>query len=75
MAQSKTNQEITKPPTNRGGFLTGANTVDTQDMVLAPVKRVDTELDRLLQEEISNFINALKIIKVDKTKGELKNTM
>ena len=28
---------------------------------------MDTELDRLLQEEISDFINVLKIIKVDKT--------
>ena len=41
--------------------------VDTQDMVWAPVKRVDTELDGLSQEKISTFINALKIVKVDKT--------
>ena len=39
-------------------------------MVSAPIKRVDTELDRLSQEEISDFINALKIIKVDKTSDQ-----
>ena len=44
--------------------------VDTQDMVSAPVKRVDMELDGLLQEEISDFINVLKIIKVDKTSDQ-----
>ena len=31
-----------------------------------PHKMIDTELDGLLQEEMIDFINALKIIKVDK---------
>ena len=41
--------------------------VKVQDTILAPVKRVDTELDRLSQEELSEFINTLQVIRVDKT--------
>ena len=44
--------------------------VDIQDTISAPVKQVDTELDELSQEEISEFINALRVIKVDKTSDQ-----
>ena len=73
MAQRKPKQETTKPQPNKGGFLVGADTVDSQDAVSAPVKEVDTELEGLLQDKISAFINALKIIRVGKT-GEQGGT-
>ena len=58
------------PPTAGRGFLVGADMVDVQDMMSAPVKQVDTELDGLLQEELSEFINALRVIRVDKTSDQ-----
>ena len=36
--------------------------VDVQDTMLAPIKYVDTEPEGLTQEELSEFINALKVI-------------
>ena len=38
-----------------------------------PIKQVEIELEGYLHEEISTFINALKIIRVDKT-GEQGGT-
>ena len=73
MARRRPKRKNTKPPTIRGGFSVGANTVDSQDAVSAPVKRVNTELEGLLQDKISTFINALKIIRVDKN-GEQGRT-
>ena len=46
--------------------------VDVQDMMLAPIKRVDTELEGLMQEELSEFINMLKVIRVDRASDQGK---
>ena len=58
------------PPTTRRGFLVGADPVNTHETVSAPVKRVDIELDGLTQEELSEFINALRVIQVDRTSDQ-----
>ena len=63
-------QEAARAPADKWGIVAGADTGDPQDTVSAPVKQVDTKIDGLSQEEITNFINALKIIKVDKTSDQ-----
>ena len=40
--------------------------VNVQDTMLAPIKRVDTELEGLTQEELIEFVNMLKVIQVDR---------
>ena len=46
--------------------------VDIQDTMLAPIKQVDTELEGLTQEELSEFINMLKVIRVDRASDKGK---
>ena len=46
--------------------------VDVQDTMLAPIKRVDTEPEGLTQEELSEFINVLKVIRVDRASDQGK---
>ena len=46
--------------------------VNIQDTMLAPIKRVDTEPEGLTQEELSEFINALKMIRVDRASDQGK---
>ena len=68
MAQRQLYGEATHPPENGVGLLVEANMVNVQDTMLAPIKQVDTELEGLTQEELSEFVNMLKVIKVDRGK-------
>ena len=46
--------------------------VDVQDTMLAPIKQVVTEPEGLMQEELSRFINALKVIREDRASDQGK---
>ena len=62
MVRSKPWGQGSHPPANVGGFSVGADMVNIQDTMLAPIKQVDTEPEGLTQEELSEFINVLKVI-------------
>ena len=38
--------------------------------MLAPIKRVDTELEGITQEELSEFVNIFKVVHVDRTNNQ-----
>ena len=38
--------------------------------MLAPIKQVDTEPEGITQEELSEFVNMLKVIRIDRTRDQ-----
>ena len=48
----------------------GAITADVQDAMPALIKRVDTKPEGITQEELSTFVNMLKVIHVDRANDQ-----
>ena len=50
----------------------GATIADIQDVMPALIKRVDTKLEGITQEELSAFVNMLKEVHVDRVNNQQK---
>ena len=50
----------------------GATIADIQDVMPALIKRVDTKLEGITQEELSEFVNMLKVVHVDRVNNQRK---
>ena len=48
----------------------GATIADIQDVMLALIKGVDTKLEGITQEELSAFVNMLKVVHVDRANNQ-----
>ena len=50
----------------------GATTADVQDAMPALIKQVDTKPEEIRQEELSPFVNVLKVVHVDWVSNQRK---